>query len=177
MSLVRRKVLLLSYSAMKQDIGDAVKKIVAHCGFSLTPAQVTELLPLFSFENMKANLSKFDPTSVRWRNKGDGFQFIRKGTVGMVPCQSLQRRWWCIDLLSDQQQNCFAATAVLLACMPGTQLPGCTSPRLRFPSLPNHVCFTIDSVCWFHSSRPLDSTSENKVECRRTCNYTLLTFC
>ena len=76
------RILLLSYAAMKEDMAGAVNKIVAHCGFGLTAAQVEALLPLFTFENMKANLSKFDPTSVKWRNKGDGFQFIRKGTVG-----------------------------------------------------------------------------------------------
>jgi hypothetical protein len=31
---------------------------------------------------MKTNLHKFNPVSVKWVDKGDSFQFIRKGSVG-----------------------------------------------------------------------------------------------
>jgi len=31
---------------------------------------------------MKANVAKFEPKSVSWVDKGDGFQFVRKGQVG-----------------------------------------------------------------------------------------------
>lgn len=76
------RVLLLSYAEMKSDIGKAVKQIVTHCNFDLSDAEVQALLPRFDVAAMKARLAQFNPTSCRWKDKGDGFTFIRKGVVG-----------------------------------------------------------------------------------------------
>lgn len=63
---------------MKRDLGHEVARINTHCGFGLSEEEIEMLLPHFTIDSMKANLSKFNPTSVRWIDKGDGFTFIRK---------------------------------------------------------------------------------------------------
>ena len=44
--------------------------------------QVQGILPLLSVGYMKANINKFEPRSVKWIEKGDGFSFVRKGNEG-----------------------------------------------------------------------------------------------
>ena len=78
-----RRVLLLSYAEMKGDISTAVKKIVAHCNFDLSDAEVEALLPRFHVDAMKAKLAQFNPTSCRWKDKGDG-QWGSKGTASLI---------------------------------------------------------------------------------------------
>lgn len=76
------RVLLLSYEDMKEDLVGCAMRINLHCEFGLSEAEVTKLLPGFSFESMKANLDKFSPRSIKLIDRGDDFAFIRKGTVG-----------------------------------------------------------------------------------------------
>jgi hypothetical protein len=76
------RVLVLTYEDMKNDLSNVLLKINDHCKFDLSPSQITQLLPRFSVDYMKANIDKFNPISVRWVDKRDDFQFIRKGTIG-----------------------------------------------------------------------------------------------
>lgn len=40
-------------------------------------------LPQYNMQPRRSqNLAKFHPVTVQWLDKGDGFQFIRKGSVG-----------------------------------------------------------------------------------------------
>ena len=74
------EVLLLSYEDLKADPLLQLSRVAAHLGVSLTATALRhEVLPRVSFGWMKANLDKFQPVTVRWK---EGFQFIRKGVVG-----------------------------------------------------------------------------------------------
>ena len=44
--------------------------------------EVEALLPRLDVAYMKQHIAKFEPKSVAWVNKGDGFQFVRSGQVG-----------------------------------------------------------------------------------------------
>jgi hypothetical protein len=76
------RVLILTYEEMKDDLAGCVSKINTHCDFGLSDDTVAALLPRFTFDSMKANVHKFSPQSVKMLEKGDGFEFIRKGDVG-----------------------------------------------------------------------------------------------
>jgi len=73
------RVLVVEYEEMKKDLPEVLRKIVAHCGLSVTDEEIANLLPKLSLQYMKANCSKYEPKSVEWIEKGDGFQFIRNG--------------------------------------------------------------------------------------------------
>lgn len=64
---------------MITNIEREVRKIARHLDVVLTDEQYSTILPTMSFEHMKANQSKFQPISVKWK---PGFDFIRKGIVG-----------------------------------------------------------------------------------------------
>ena len=76
------RVLLLSYEAMKDDAAASVRRVAAHLAVDLTDEQLAAVVERTSFASMKANAARYHPTSVEWLDKGDGFSFIRKGTVG-----------------------------------------------------------------------------------------------
>ena len=75
--------LLVSYEGMKTDLAATVAEVAAHLDITaLTEAELADVLPRLSVDYMKANIDKFQPKSVEWINKGDGFSFVRKGNVG-----------------------------------------------------------------------------------------------
>ena len=76
------RVLVLSYEDMKRDIRASTVAVAKHIGVNLTASQVDAIVPKLAFEHMKANNERFAPRSVRWRDRGDGFQFVREGRVG-----------------------------------------------------------------------------------------------
>ncbi|CAK0826511.1 unnamed protein product [Prorocentrum cordatum] len=76
------RILILSYAELKNDIGSAVRRIISHCNVDISEAEIEKCLPRFDISYMKANNAKFEPRSVRWEDKGDGFQFIRHGQSG-----------------------------------------------------------------------------------------------
>lgn len=76
------RILVLSYDDMKRDIGSVVHKILVHCCINISESQLKACLPRFDFSYMKQHNTKFEPKSVRWVDKGDGFQFVRKGSSG-----------------------------------------------------------------------------------------------
>jgi len=71
-------ILIVYYEEMIEDLEEVVKKIVIFLNCQIPEEKLHALLPLFSFDYMKANLSNFQPTSVQWKS---GFEFIRKGQV------------------------------------------------------------------------------------------------
>lgn len=77
------RVLVLSYEELKSDLLAAVRRIAEHLNLSVSEETLREtVLPRLSVEDMKANLATFEPKSVRWTDKGDGFTFVRKGEMG-----------------------------------------------------------------------------------------------
>jgi hypothetical protein len=74
-----RKVLLLSYEEMIADLPKVVLDLQEFLELQVTPEQRQEMLPSFSFSNMKQDLDRFQPQSVQWKN---GFLFLRKGVAG-----------------------------------------------------------------------------------------------
>ena len=76
------RVLVLRYEDMKRDLPACVARINTHCKFDLDENTITRLLPRFTVDAMRADIAKFSPRSVRMLDTGDGFAFVRKGTVG-----------------------------------------------------------------------------------------------
>jgi hypothetical protein len=89
-----RKILLLSYEEMMADLPRALLDLQEFLELTVTPEQRQEMLPSFSFINMKQDLDRFQPKSVQWKN---GFVFLRKGVCGDS---------WAI--VSEQQRKDFS---------------------------------------------------------------------
>jgi hypothetical protein len=71
------------YEEMKKDLPGTVRAVASHIGVGgVSEGEMAELLPRLSVEYMKANVHLFEPKSVAWVDKGDGFSFVRKGAVG-----------------------------------------------------------------------------------------------
>ena len=74
-------VLYVKYEDLKRDLSVEIQRISSF----LLPSQplgnerISEICSICSFETMKDNLHKYQPTSVEWR---EGFKFLRKGEVG-----------------------------------------------------------------------------------------------
>ena len=88
-----RKLFLLSYQDMLTDLAKVVDDLVDFLDLNVTPKQRQEMLPTFSFQNMKEDLVRFQPQSVQWKN---GFSFLRKGVSGDS-----------LAVISEQQRNDF----------------------------------------------------------------------
>lgn len=77
------RVLLVRYEHMVAEPLATLRRIAQHLALPISEAELRErVLPRVSFEYMKAHASAFTPVSVRWLDKGTGFEFIRKGRVG-----------------------------------------------------------------------------------------------
>jgi Sulfotransferase domain len=74
-----RHLLLVSYEAMLQDLDRVVKTLVEFLNLDVSDDQQAHLLPKFSFNSMKADIDRFRPKSVHWKNN---FCFLRKGVAG-----------------------------------------------------------------------------------------------
>jgi len=75
--------LKVEYEDMKKDLACTVRAVGGHIGVAdLTDSELEDLLPRLSLEHMKKAIDKFEPRSVAWINKGDGFSFVRSGNVG-----------------------------------------------------------------------------------------------
>ena len=78
-ALANQEVLLVTYEDMLADLSTVVLRIANFLELHLSPQDISDLLPTFSFTHMKADLNRFQPRSVTWKN---GFQFLRKGVAG-----------------------------------------------------------------------------------------------
>lgn len=76
------RILVVSYEQMKADISAVARRIVEHCRIEITDEELAECIPCFDISYMKQNNALFEPKSVKWVDKGDGFQFVRKGATG-----------------------------------------------------------------------------------------------
>jgi len=75
------RVLVLSYEDMKKDLESVLKRIVKHCKIECSDEEiVNDVMPHLTLQHMKSNVDRYEPKSVSWVGKGDGFQFIRNGT-------------------------------------------------------------------------------------------------
>ncbi|GMH74595.1 hypothetical protein TrRE_jg6679 [Triparma retinervis] len=73
----------VEYEDMKADLRGVVQATARHLGMEeLGGEEMEDILPRLGIEYMKANIDKFEPKSVKWVNKGDGFSFVRKGAIG-----------------------------------------------------------------------------------------------
>merc|ERR1719409_933502 len=70
------RVLILSYEDMCSNLRPCVKKVAQHLELEISDETIDELLPSFSFEDMKKKRDDFQPISVAWK---EGFSFLRKG--------------------------------------------------------------------------------------------------
>jgi len=76
------RVLVLSYEFLKSDLRSACRAIAEHLELELGEEELEAILPRLGFDYMKEHVAKFEPKSVAWLDKGDGFQFVRSGRVG-----------------------------------------------------------------------------------------------
>lgn len=77
------RCLRVNYSDMKRDIEGSVRRVAMHIGVGeITDEELDEIVPRLSVKYMKDNIEKFEPRSVKWVDKGDGFSFVRKGNEG-----------------------------------------------------------------------------------------------
>ena len=73
-------VLVVSYVDMRQDLFGVLLQVRDHLGLDLSEEAVKEkVMPRLTLEYMKSNVDKYEPKSVSWVEKGDGFQFVRTG--------------------------------------------------------------------------------------------------
>lgn len=72
-------ICMLYYEDMLEDLPTALKKLASYLSIDISEAELAELVPKLTFDGMKAELSKFQPVSVQWK---DGFQFLRHGVIG-----------------------------------------------------------------------------------------------
>jgi hypothetical protein len=72
---------LMCYEDMVHDLPGSIRKLVKFLELDedISQQDLEELLPSFTFSNMKKDLKRFQPISVAWK---DNFQFLRKGEVG-----------------------------------------------------------------------------------------------
>lgn len=76
-----RELLLVTYKDMVDDLMTVVQQIVSFLELeNVTEEEIKdELIPTFSFQDMRNNLHRFQPKSVTWKNN---FIFLRKGLQG-----------------------------------------------------------------------------------------------
>ena len=68
--------------AGEADIAAATRAVARHLRIELSDAELATILPRLDVGYMKTHIARFEPKSVAWVEKGDGFQFVRKGEVG-----------------------------------------------------------------------------------------------
>jgi sulfotransferase len=77
--LLISNILLVRYEDLKNDLHLSITRISKFLNHSVTDTRLEELTALLSFESMKGSKSLYEPVSVQWK---EGFEFLRKGTVG-----------------------------------------------------------------------------------------------
>lgn len=77
--LVINNVLLVRYEDLKKDLSSSISLIAKFLNHEVSDSRLEELTALLSFESMKASKHLYEPVSVQWK---EGFEFLRKGTVG-----------------------------------------------------------------------------------------------
>ena len=78
-SMNRQNIILVSYEEMLVNLKKVVEQLVDFLCIKVTPEDIDEMLPTFTFSCMKSDLNKFQPRSVTWTNN---FKFLRKGVSG-----------------------------------------------------------------------------------------------
>ncbi|KAJ1627444.1 P-loop containing nucleoside triphosphate hydrolase protein [Pavlovales sp. CCMP2436] len=79
------RILLVHFEDLKTDLSAQLQRICAHLALEVTEAELAAVLPRLSFAWMKENSALFEPRSVRWVERGDAFNFLRKGESGDAP--------------------------------------------------------------------------------------------
>lgn len=118
-----KRVLLVKYEDLKGDLPGCVERIAQHLGISLPSGALEVVLSRTSFQFMQEHLHLFEPISVKWLDKGDGFRFIRQGTVGSAS-----------DTLSEAQLTAIAgdtAAVRIMAAMPNSAAATTTAAAPR----------------------------------------------
>jgi estrone sulfotransferase len=79
--IANESVLLITYEEMIFNLKVTVDRIVKYLELDdvVQERHIDKLMPSFSFDAMKNNLTMFQPKSVTWKN---GFKFLRKGIIG-----------------------------------------------------------------------------------------------
>lgn len=72
-------ILFVKYEDLIHNLASEVRKIINFLGLLYEEEEIEHILPLMSFQYMKAHREQFEPISVPWK---DGYQFIRKGQIG-----------------------------------------------------------------------------------------------
>jgi len=87
-STVENQFLILFYEDMVSDLFSSVQKITSFLDLDtvISAEDIQNILPSFTFDQMKANINRFQPQSVTWKNN---FSFLRKGVVGDSQTTSL----------------------------------------------------------------------------------------
>jgi hypothetical protein len=76
-------VLLLTYEELSRDLEACLRRIVAFCGFQVSPERFPRILERCSFAIMKAHESQFDPAMEwLWERGVHLNSFLRAGRIG-----------------------------------------------------------------------------------------------
>lgn len=72
-------ILFVHYEDLISNLRQELQRIISFLDLRYSDEELDEVLPLVSFEYMKAHKNQFEPISVPWK---PGFEFIRRGQVG-----------------------------------------------------------------------------------------------
>jgi hypothetical protein len=72
-------ILMLAYEDMLVDLPSALRKIAAYLNVDISEDELVALVPKLTFDGMKAELARFHPISVQWK---EGYEFLRHGVSG-----------------------------------------------------------------------------------------------
>src|SRR5262249_62358075 len=76
-------VLFLTYEELKRDLEACLRRIIAFCGFDVSPERIPEILDRCQFEFMKKYEFQFDPAIELFWERGVRLNsFLRAGRVG-----------------------------------------------------------------------------------------------
>ena len=79
--LAEKSVLFITYEEMIVNLRETVDRIAKYLELDdvLQEKDIDELMPTFTFDSMKKDLTMFQPKSVTWKND---FKFLRRGVIG-----------------------------------------------------------------------------------------------
>ena len=76
-------VLLLTYEELTRDLEACLRRIIAFCGFEVSPERFPQILERCSFAFMKAHEGQFDPAmELLWERGVQLNSFLRAGRIG-----------------------------------------------------------------------------------------------
>ena len=86
------QILLVRYEDLVADLSGSLVLVAEFLGRKLSLDRASELASKLTFSSMKADLDRYQPTSVKWR---EGFSFLRKGESGTSFTETEEQLFQC----------------------------------------------------------------------------------